>query len=249
MNSRCIIALVYKIVQHDRVDYSKAAPVSIKEEKFRVQIEGNKVRFNLNERFLTVDSARDSVKEFIEAWEISEGLHRNTDCFKLKFLYSIDDSPIKELCPVQFSFRVSEASVTLSVPHFPSAPKGLRVDPKVSFMYHRYMYYRQNRDTLLNVANLCEGVLRKKFKNRKMAASKMFVDYDFLKKIGYLAANKGGKLEARKVAGADNELTKEERHFLEEATRQLILRYAEVLTSPNKVFELIDESSIVLSRD
>jgi hypothetical protein len=75
-------------------------------------------------------------------------------------------------------------------------------------------------------------------RRRKGAASRYAVDRLILKKIGELAATKGGD-SARKAQGANIPYTAAERHWLEVTMQRLILRAAEVAGDPSQNFAQI----------
>ena len=55
-----------------------------------------------------------------------------------------------------------------------------------------------------------------------------------LNKVGKLSTKKGGPLEARKREGVDEDLTEQERSFLQEAVKKMIYRMAEKINDPAK---------------
>lgn len=242
VNSARVIALIYKLISNGMVDYSKAPPLCIDEKWFSAKVEGNEVRFDLKECFLSEDLARERIEEYVERWEIDEGLRRNSDCFNLEFEYSIDDSPGIKAGPARFSVTVSEATGTVRAPKFPPAPAGFKLEPYVALMYHRYMRFRDNRDTLPSMAYFCLTVLEETFGSRRDAADRLFVSRNLLDEIARLSSKKGGPGEARKAEGAPTDLSGPERSFLEESIRQIIRRCAEVLGKPNHIFRKITRS-------
>ena len=63
-------------------------------------------------------------------------------------------------------------------------------------------------------------------------------------RIGKLSSKKGGPLEARKHEGVDQDLTKEERHFLRQAVEKMIRRVAEKAHAPEKDLMTISLSEL-----
>ena len=230
MNSPRISALIYNIVTNGRVDYSKAPPMCVDEERIHVKVKGDEVRFDLKEDFRSEDEARESIAAYIKRWEIDEGLCRNSDCFNLEFKSSIADGPRLEASPVKYSVRLSTAIGRVEASQFPSPPAACKVNSDMSWvggMYDRYMQYRNNRETLPSMAYYCLTVLEGKFGGRTKAALKLCVSISLLDRIGYLSTKKGGPMGARKAEGTTDELSGRDRLFLEESINQIIRRCAE----------------------
>ena len=61
---------------------------------------------------------------------------------------------------------------------------------------------------------------------RKLASEMYRIELEVLNKIGNLASERGGQ-QARKASGKDNDLTYQDRRFLEEAIKAVIRRAAE----------------------
>ena len=107
-------------------------------------------------------------------------------------------------------------------------------DPDASYMLSRLDLYRQGREPLGNVANLCLTVLEDsafritggKGLKRKRAAKHYQIEDEVVEWVGYLSAKKGGPV-ARKAEGRSDPFTKEEALFLEAAITAFIRRAAE----------------------
>ena len=239
MSSPRLTALIFKIVTNGKVDYSKVPPLCIEEDEFRVMAKGDTVRFDLKVPVTSDDLARNRVAAYITRWEIDEGLRRNSDCFILKFNYSIDDGPSPKGLPAKFSVNPSTATGVVGASRFPARPTGFTVDPIVEWMYNRYMRYRRNRDTLPSMAYFCLTVLEEKFGGDRNAAQRLQVSRNVFEEIRRLSSTRGGHGEARKAKGATLELSATERLFLEESTRQIIRRCAEVLDGSPREFQKI----------
>ena len=117
---------------------------------------------------------------------------------------------------------------------YPAPPSGPAIepdDPDASFMLSRLDLYRQGREPLASVANLCLTVLEDsaaqatagKGGKRTMAANRYRIAMTVLDRVGKLSAKKGGPV-ARKAEGRNAAFTKEETRFLEAAVTALIRR-------------------------
>ena len=89
-------------------------------------------------------------------------------------------------------------------------------DPDVLTMFHRYQGYLENREPLPAMAYFCLSMLERYLcAGRKKAATKYAIDFEVLREVGNLAANKGGPETARKAQRAwiGSPLTSEETRF------------------------------------
>ena len=106
----------------------------------------------------------------------------------------------------------------------------------VTLMFDRYVGYHARREHLTGMANFCltvlENSVQAKKNRRKAAAGHYDIEYKVLDEVGRLCSNKGGA-EARKAQGVDQDLSGQERQFLEEAVKAIIRRAAEVAADPN----------------
>ena len=132
----------------------------------------------------------------------------------------------------------------------------MKLTPDVQTLYDRYKGYCQDRELLAGMAYFCLTVLensvaqqpqkastnRKTSTKRKKAAEKYGIELEVLTKIGFLSSEKGGQ-QARKASGTNNNLTAQDRRFLEEAIKAIIRRAAEKAYAPNSDFPEIPLSA------
>ena len=236
MNDPHVVALFYRVGHDNSVDYSNTKPLLREGPEFRLKVETEMASFEFTKHYATENAARKAVEDYIHAWEFDACLENGTNYFKLIFdRAQIEDrnpTPGATVVPgsaLRSEVTISEAVPTVSPAHYPSQPSGLKITPDVQTLYDRYMGYLQGKEHLPSMANFCltilEGSTEKK-NSRKVAAETYGIKLEVLKKIGQLCANKGGK-EARKAAGKDEELTTQDRRFLEKAIKAVIRRAAE----------------------
>lgn len=189
------------------------------------------------------EEARDAVSAYIAAWEFEAGLHDGPNKFELRF----DCADIEDRNPatgevslrpgaVRFHFKVGEVRVTLGKPRYPSPPTtGLSLSPDVRSMFQRYLGYLQGQEPLPSMAYFCLTVLVNstgcRGGGRKEAAKLYHIDKPVLDQLGHLSSTKGG-MGARKAEGVNQELSLEDKRFLEQAVKTIIRRAAEVAHDP-----------------
>ena len=255
MNDPQVVALIYHIEHDKSVSYEKTRPLVLKEREFRVKVKDKKVCFKLKEHYATESKARESVKEYIRIWELDAGLRHGPDFFKLKFDRAkiVDRNPTPgsvDAESVKWKFTIPPATGTVGPSNYPSPPSGLSIDPDVQTMYDRYMNHLRGREPLVTMAYFCLTVLegtavgtKKNIGKRSAAAQYYCIDKQVLNLVGKLSSEKGGP-EARKREGIDNDLTEQERRFLDKAVKKMIYRMAEKINDPAKSLSQITLSDL-----
>ena len=264
MNDPHVAALIYKIEHGQSVDYRKAQPMDHEETDFSVKVADQQVRFEFKKHYAAEDVARRAIEGCIRAWEFGAGLKNGPDYFKLKFDYAqIEDRKptpgvvMVHARPARFEVTVGKATCVVSPGCYPPPQSVMLITPDVQTMYDRYMGYRQGREPLTTMAYFCLTILERSTKKnqrsgrrrsrrawtpRKVAAKKYGIKVEVLKKIGCLSSKKGGQ-QARKASGTNNNLTAQDRRFLEEAIKAIIRRAAEEAHAPNSDFPEITLSA------
>ena len=104
-------------------------------------------------------------------------------------------------------------------------------------MYDRYMGYLQGREPLTTMAYFCWSMIQdSRTANRDFSRN-------VWTQIKRLSSKKGGQ-QARKASGKDNDLTAQDRCFLEEAIKAVIRRAAERAHSPCSDLPVISLSDL-----
>ncbi len=241
MNDPQVVALIYRVEHGSSVDYDEASPLSYDDDpKFHLTVEDNCARFELKEHYADVREARDAIEPFIQYWEFQTGIRLGPNRFSLLYTNAeiIDRNPSPSK-PGTRKHRVgghvlrnviAEARVRIGHPCYPPPPERGTVDLddlSVERMRHRHDRYRLGRTTLPDAANFCLTSLEKKYGGRSAAAQACGVSKKILDRIATLTSEKGGEV-ARKARGADHEFTDQERRFLREALKKIIIRAAQV---------------------
>ena len=254
MNDPHVVALIYSIEYDDSVNYSKAPILNHEEERFRVAISENQVRFEFKEteHYATVETALKAVEEIIRCWEFDASLRGRPGQFKLRFVQPvvIDRSPppsepgkLRLSGPLWVNAPTGRVTLKVSNPiDYPAPPFGLNInldDPDVRAMMHRFERYCLNREPLPGMAYFCLTVLGRNSGGRGQVAVKYSIGLSVLREIGRLTGKKGGGTTARKAVGIDDDLTSQEICFLEEVVKAMIRRVAEVAYDPDGHFPKI----------
>lgn len=244
MNDPHVEALIY-VVEHDStVTYDDATPVEVDRPEFLVTIEERHARFEIKEHYATVSEAQAAVQPYIDQWKFEEELRVGPGQFTLRFekpdIKDRQPTPgvfVGTPAPIRFTFRLSKATGTVSRP-YPKPPSETPMevhDPDVQTMLHRYIGYRREREKLSSMAYFCLTMLEYKFKGnrRNKAAEHFHTDRDVLNNVGRLTGDKAGKggRDVRKAidyVGIPDDYATDEKQFLEEAIKLLIIQAARV---------------------
>ena len=260
MNDPHVVALNYSITHGESIDYSKAKPLSRDEPDFWLKVENKKVQFKFKKHYATEEQARESVAEYIRAWEFDATLRRgNPDSFRLKFenakIIDRDPTPGEVRLSATFAIEATGSVIlTVGVPEYPAPPSDITLNADVRTMHQRYMGYRQGHEPLEGMAFFCLSMLedpptqqgseeRRTSRKRKAAAEKFGIDESVLVEIGHLSSTRGGA-SARKREGTDQSLTAKERQFLNAVVKAMIRRVAERQRAPDGDLQVISWSEL-----
>ena len=239
MNDPHVVALLYRVHHHDRVDYSRAEPLTFETADFHVEVKNQKARFELKQHYATEEDAREVVEPFIQNWEFVSSLSRDPDCFRLEFdgVEIIDRRPNPDVVHgsgmhgrVKSSGRPGKGKAYANA--FPPPPSGINSAHRdVVVLFDRYERYKAGKEPLASFAYYCHTEIEKRARGKTTAAKEYNISRKLLGRISQLSSTKGGT-EARKAEGAGSPLTEDERGFLEQAVARLIQRVAEYHASP-----------------
>ena len=251
MNDPHVVALIYRVEHDNTVNYEKAEPLVVEEKAFRLKVKDKKASFFLKDHYAEEAEARESIEEYIRNWEFAACLQGGPDSFRLNYERPeiVDRNPQTPppgavelyLTPVIFPPASIAVSVSRVATSYPSPPADVSVTPDVKTMYDRYLGYRRGREPLTGMAYFCVTILEwmakeeiGRHKNRKIkkkgrdAAAEYFqISSSVLNRIGKLSTERGGPSEARKREGVKQDLTGNERRFLDEAIKKIVRRVAE----------------------
>ena len=246
MNDPHVVALIYHIEHGNSVDFSKAEPLVWDESAFSIKVKDKKVRFELKDHYASEGEARKAIEDYIRVWEFDACLENGPDAFRLNFEGAkiVDRNPpppVPGVKNIAATFR-GGLSGTLTVKlgvvknDYPPPPSRLKLCPDVQTMYDRYMGYRQGKEPLASMAYFCWSMIKDNPANSDFSSK-------VGKKINRLSSEKGG-WRARKASGKDNDLTAQDRRFLEKAIKAVIRRAAERAYDPEKSLPQISLSDL-----
>ena len=259
LNDPHVKAIRY-FVEHDHsVDYRDVAPLAFEDDLFRVEAEKLEVVFEPKDHYATDDEARSAAEGLVRRWEFEAALRGGSRSFRLSYarVAIIDRNPpplppgVVRVDPVSVHSRVSQPQVrvTRMPTGYPSPHSDQAIDPgdrDASFMLSRLDLYRQGREPLGDMANLCLTVLEDSAPRatageggkRPRAAKHYKIAKTVLNKVTELSDRKGGHL-ARKAKGRNDPFTEGETRFLEAAVTAFVRRAAERAADPNGNLPLI----------
>ena len=248
-------ALHFKIEHDSGIDYSNAAPLALRECAFDVLVEDEKACFTMNEHHATEEETRDTVAPYISAWEFEAALQLGPNKFTLAFdVADIEDrNPTTGTVflrpqPVRLGALRGSLNLTVAKNRYPSPPTAaVSCNPDVQSMLDRYLGYRERREPLPSIAYFCYTVLCNSHgpsSTRRSAVGRYYgIREDVLGTLSRLSSTKGGT-SARKAEGIHQELTREERRFLEAVVKTIIRRAAELAADPSKAVKPITLSDL-----
>lgn len=242
MADRYVKALIYDIRHGESVKYDRAQPTTFASEQFDVGISDGKATFEFRTQDIKTEAeALGTVSDYIERWELSAGLARGPDAFRLEYEMPLleETNPIpgqvRLVGRARFHFEIGgDPTVVTHPPEYPTPPSRFKVTSDVRSVFDRYMGYRRGRERLDSMAYFCLTVLEAVANQepgpgggRGKAAKVFSVSHNVLKELGDLSSSHG-----RKAGGRDDPLTRDQEAFLEAAVPEIILRMAEHAHDP-----------------
>ncbi len=236
--------LYFRIVSDDSTSYRAATPLLHPTDLGTFVVRDERLVVELSGDFSDKNSALAVIEPFLRTWEAQSDLVRGVREIRFEFERAdvIDrDRPEPGMrqsvgLEATISCRATLAvSVTVARGTYPSPPCSFTLTPNVESMYLRWLGYLDKREPLPAMANFVltvigsYGGLRLGKGAHKRAARVLRIERDILSTIGYLAAEKGDRMTARKAVRTSDtgeviyqELSPKQRHWLETAVRRII---------------------------
>jgi hypothetical protein len=243
MNDQHVSVLNYRVRHDETVNYDEASLLEHETASFKVSVKGGEAHFEMKEHFPTAQQALEVVGPFILQWEFAAAIDRDPGEFELVFLDAVveDRKPTPGVVDVarQETFEVCDSFSPVFVRGYPEPPTNVAVDADVEAMALHYSRYREGKETLAAMAYFCLTVLERATgaprggQRRRLAMQGKFgIEVTVANTLGDLTSEKGGA-EARKDDGRSHEFTANERIWIEQATKRMIRRAAEVAHDPD----------------
>ena len=139
MNDPHVVALNYKVRHGPEFDYSGTKSLCAHTGGFDLRLEDENVRFAMHGHHATEQEARDSIDDYIRAWELDAALEFGPKAFKLEFDWAeIEDrNPAPDVVlvrprPLRVSVALGNPQVIVAPSAYPAPPsKGLTRSPDV----------------------------------------------------------------------------------------------------------------------
>jgi hypothetical protein len=245
MNDPHVSVLIYQVRHDETVNYHKASLLEYETTSFKVSVKNCEARFEMKEHFPTAGQAREVVEPFIRQWEFATALDRDPGEFELVFLGAVveDRKPTPGVVALEGAFTGSVAgsvSIVVGRATYPDPPTNIKIDANVEEMARHYSRYREGKETLAAMAYYCLTVLEQasdagrrpgRLARRTAIQGKFGIEVTVTDMLGDLSSERGGT-EARKAEGRSNEYTANQRNWIEQATKRMIRRAAEVAHDP-----------------
>lgn len=229
MSNRRVESLTYLFETDDSVSFD-AEPVEHETDAFSLRLEDGELTVDLQEHFNSVDEARRRMESFLEAWEVSYGIqfHRREMSFSYEDAEVVcedtgSDEITVELEPLELgvseniAFRVERSE-------YPDPPDKFRLSPDARTLWNRYENYEEGRERLFAMGYACLTILEDRAGGRDEAEEWYNIEDGILGDLGELTSTRGSPEVARKPSSSQGEATPEERKWIEEAIRKIVLQ-------------------------
>ena len=255
MNDPHVEELIYRVDPGDSTKYEGTR--EFKRPGFRVKIENDLARFEMEDHYATEHEARAAVQPRIDQWEFEESLKIGSGQFALRFMRSVvidpqPDPPVPGIKSVSARFDGAPGTITAAVTvvtvskQYPPPPSEDLMDInnyRVKRMFDQYKAYRNGRD-LPVVAYICCEEFAKLGADLKDAAAKHKISHNLVKEVCKIANTKGGD-GSRHAQGIGHPLARHEKQILEKAVAAMIIRAAKVAADPNQYMPEINLGNLL----
>lgn len=236
MNDPHVSALIYRVKHNETVNYDMAMPLEYETDIFKVLIKDREARFEMKDHFPNAEQARQVIEPFIRRWEFATDLEQGPGEFELVFLDAVveDRKPtpgVVHLKGMAIACAIGSVSAMVGRGAYPQPPTDVAMNADVESMARRYSLYREGKNTLADMAYFCLTIVDSAAGNRPAVPSKFGIASFVMSKLAHLTGE-GGGADARKGKGRSHEFTADERNWIDQATKRLIRRVAEVAHDP-----------------
>ncbi|MGE5445137.1 MAG: hypothetical protein ACM3SR_11145 [Ignavibacteriales bacterium] len=210
MNDPHVVAIKYRVVEGDSIEFTDPPDVDIDTPEFRGRLSKGVLTLEPKQHFGSEAQVRPLADVFIQGWEVAAGLQYGRPDFRFRFEGSqIED---REPAPGTRSLHLSEhmhLSDTLHIKRiyntYPVPVEEFQVTPEVEVLWDRYCRFVEGREPLLAMAYFCLSFLERG--NRTQAAQHYGIQSDVLSKLGELTSTRGDKATARKLSSSTKPLS------------------------------------------
>ena len=238
MNDPHVERLHYEIRSGAETSYRVPGPVGFSNQLGHCEMREGMLVIQPLDHFATEDEAREAIKPFLRAWEISADLDTSLGTIYFEFHHAdvvdrnppgVGESQTIEVKAADMVTVCHAPSVQVTRASYPPPPKSFNITVDVERAYKRWQHYQAGREPLQGMAYFVLTIARDAAGSQANAARVFNLDTVILRKIGELTSTKGDAATARKVprGGQFTELTDAEKAWLEQAVRRLITRFGE----------------------
>lgn len=238
MNDPHVVWLQYRLGRHEETVYDAPPAIEDETDSFRINLADGLLTVTMKEHYATAESAKDAVRDYLQAWEISTGLASRRLGFRFEFVRAeiIDRDPPPPGTIVGCGGIVFASAAMIIKGHavrkeYPKPPAEFRASGAVRKLWLRFEAFLRGQEPLASMAYACLTLILAsagKNKERAKAAQLYNVEEKVLSTLSMLTSIRGGPSEARKFnAGATGApFSDQEKQWIMEAVRALIQQKA-----------------------
>jgi hypothetical protein len=229
-------SLTYRLAPDATWEYVNAPRLEGEIDEFRFDLENGTLALHMKKHFASVEEARASATGFLFVWEVDAALRHGRGAIRFIF----QDAQLVDRIPpppgtleahvtgTALVVTAGEVTVRITSAAYPGPPSNMKSTPDLESLWLRYDGYRAKREPLSTMAYFCLTVLETAAGNRSQASKQFNIEFEVLKKIGELTANRGDRATARKMHANLAPYTPLEIGWIEEAIKLTIRRVAEI---------------------
>ncbi len=228
MNDPHVETLTYQVVPLDGVEF-QASALEIDTSDFSGRLSNDILELKPKGHFESEEEALAVANPFIRGWEIHAGLVTGRPEFNLRFksstIIDLKPTPGRHEVILKDSVHMLESVyIKKNCGAYPTPPQEFTLSSVVEALWDRYCKYVAGNEPLLTMAYACLTLLGSG--HRKDVAKQLGIEEMVLRKLGELTAQRGDSLTARKIGQSIKPLKAEEKTWIEESLKAIILHLA-----------------------
>ena len=235
-----VVALHYRVVTPSGFfAFKDPPPLEAERGTFRFQLKDGALRVEMKDHHATEASARSLVQPFLAAWEVDFALQEQRREMRFEFARAevVDRHPDdvrRVVATGEVSFFATTTVKKLAC-EYPPPPAAFAASEDVETLMLHFEAFASGKERLVDAAYFCLTLLERRAGGRPEAASEFTIDFEVLRKIGFLTSDQvGDERTARKLSHRSSlrPHTREELAWLQAALRALIRRVGEYDFNP-----------------
>lgn len=232
-------SISYKLIFAEYCTVVDAPPISVDQDKFKLEIAEDVATATFKMRVDTPEEAKGIVGPYLDRWAMWLDITQQPGRLKFEYIdcaiiQDTDGSVNVMVGTAKINITTHPVTIRMTTHKYPDPPPALTVnDNDVLILHNCWCKIWDQGQPITHWANLFRDTIRERFNNDPEAA--LNIDRKVWTKLRLLVSERGG-MEARKKLGTKKELTGQERNWIREVMKEAFARFVQKLSNKQKSF-------------